>query len=729
MRWRVFAAMCCVVMAGGCATVRLTLPAPISSGPGCSSFAGTFLAGFGRADITPPPGLGLSGYGPEGRRASGHRHRLYARAMVLEDEDGARIALVVADLPLASAILQRESAALLPPALCLGADRMILVATHTHAGPGHFMMAGLINRGASSVRGYDQNVVDFLAERIASAVEQAVGDLSPALAGWASAEVWGLTRNRSLVPFLQNEPPAFLPDPPTEVDGRPLRPEQVAVDPTMTMLRIDRIVTTASGAADTVPAGAFSLFAMHQTGNPSANDLYDADIFAWAERGLERHIDTRAGRERPEGPPNASALFALGAAGDISPDWPDARVCPIPRAERIRTAPGPRGPQPPVVWSLGRPDRLASCIAAGRAYIDEAGPKLAERAIDLFDSMDGRLEPSFEIARAFETVPLRGPNRPPQLCEEPRAGTPTVGGTEDGNTRFYRWSILGLIPSGFEEGGSGAWGRPRGCHGHKRVVGGFLQGPVTGDFGLPHVAQLSVVRIGPRLIGAVPWEVTTTAGQRITRSMDAASRTVESALSDALLITVSNGYLQYLTTEEEYSAQHYEGGSNLYGPRTAEFLTDRMASLAASAVSDSPTVFVGSIEAEPGKQTDIFPRPDKKAPPSRAFAAVERSGDTIRVRWTDAYPGDLLPADGPILYIERGSNAAAEFVTWDDSAALEVRGVRPAGGNDYVWEVTWTGCEPGVDHRFVLTPRRWESRNLGATAPLPRVIGPWFACE
>src|ERR1043166_2114236 len=51
-------------------------------------------AGFGRADITPPPGVGLAGNGPEGRRATGYRLRLYARALVLEDGAGERVAIV-----------------------------------------------------------------------------------------------------------------------------------------------------------------------------------------------------------------------------------------------------------------------------------------------------------------------------------------------------------------------------------------------------------------------------------------------------------------------------------------------------------------------------------------------------------------------------------------------------------------------------------------------------------
>ena len=63
-----------------------------TSAPPAPRPAGTLLAGFGRADITPPPGVGLGGNGPEGLTSTGYRHRLYARAMVLEDGRGERIA-------------------------------------------------------------------------------------------------------------------------------------------------------------------------------------------------------------------------------------------------------------------------------------------------------------------------------------------------------------------------------------------------------------------------------------------------------------------------------------------------------------------------------------------------------------------------------------------------------------------------------------------------------------
>src|SRR5687767_7382195 len=103
-------ALATLVVAGGCANrTPFALPAPSSPVPNAGLRRG-LSAGFGRADITPPPVGGVTGYGPEGRPSQGYRHRLYARALVLEDEGGERLAIVTLDLPFVSPFIHRSVA-------------------------------------------------------------------------------------------------------------------------------------------------------------------------------------------------------------------------------------------------------------------------------------------------------------------------------------------------------------------------------------------------------------------------------------------------------------------------------------------------------------------------------------------------------------------------------------------------------------------------------------------
>src|SRR5258705_1161058 len=94
-----------------CGPTRLRVPGALSPTP-TPGPEPPLRAGLARVDITPPPGVGLAGNGPEGAEARGYRLRLYARVLVLADNGGNRLAVVVADLPLSSALLHRLAAEL-----------------------------------------------------------------------------------------------------------------------------------------------------------------------------------------------------------------------------------------------------------------------------------------------------------------------------------------------------------------------------------------------------------------------------------------------------------------------------------------------------------------------------------------------------------------------------------------------------------------------------------------
>lgn len=272
------------LLAGACGG-RITEVAPAVPSLAPESGGGALRAGVGRRDITPPPGPGLAGGGPEGRPAQGWRARLHARALVLEDRRGEAMALVVADLPFVSILLHRRVAELVRAGTPLGADRLIIAATHTHSGPGHFLDAESYNRQGSSVPGYDRAVLEFLARRISAAVVVAWNTRATARLAWGETGVGGVTRSRSTAA------------------GRG------APDTTLLMLRVD--VRRGSDSAF-APAGALSLFAIHGTGNSPENDLWDADIQGRVMQQLEARV------------PGAVHLVANGAEGDVSPVWVDA---------------------------------------------------------------------------------------------------------------------------------------------------------------------------------------------------------------------------------------------------------------------------------------------------------------------------------------------------------------------------------------------------------------------
>ncbi|NIO33255.1 MAG: hypothetical protein GTN75_15905 [Gemmatimonadetes bacterium] len=703
MKYRVLVATALLMV--GCGYNEIPLSAPLSEPAVPPGGEAPLYAGFGRADITPPPGPGLYAYGPEGREARGFRNRLYAKALVLEDAEGERIAFVVADLGVVSVALHRSAAQRTLEIAGIGADRLVLAATHTHAGPGNFMGVKQFDDHGTSVAGYDTAVVAFLAERIGNAVRQAVDSLRPAQVGFAMVPVWGFTRNRSLGAFRTNPDSLKVYEPPPGLD---LDESQRAVDPTWTMLRVD---VFDPGQARFVPAGALSIFAIHGNAIPAVNDLYDADIHAAMQRRLETHVDSLNGVMRSFAP-RAVHLVANGAEGDVAPTFPDAGRCPPPKLRLGRRPGGPHTPPPAEAWRPISADLAAACMDASTAFVDSAGPALAERAIAIFDSLGGRLSGGVRIGRAFRTVPLRGVGAPPDLCDAPRVGTVTLVGSDASTTRYYGWRLFGLIPMGFDHKGSSIEPEPKGCHAQKRIALGSLQGLVVGEHGLPEVAQLMIVRVGGLALAVAPAEVTVSAGVMIKKTVLREVRAAGVPVDSVAVISLANGDLRYIVTPDEYAVQDYEGASTLYGPQSAMVLAREFGGLAALLGAGGQTADaaeVGELIAYAGKLREVMPSRDTGPAPERIerrFVSLECAGDTAVASWIDIYPGRLVPADGPLLRIERDTSRGWEPHIWDDHSSLEVRALEPKGKRGYLWETRWLAeqAAPGT-YRIVLEAR------------------------
>jgi neutral ceramidase len=725
----VLSACVSVGLPASAAAVQIDMTA--STCPQVPAPAGVFRAGFGRADLTTPPGPGLAAYGPEGREARGYRQRIHARAFALEDGRGERLAFAVVDLAYVSASLHREVASRVFTCAALGGDRIFLAATHTHAAPGHFTEHASYDRFASSVSGYDEELLAFIAQQTAHAILHALSTLRPALAAWGEAPVWGITRIRSFDVHLRepHEPPSSWPVP------AELRAEQQHVDPTLTLLRVDTL--TATGHA---PAGAFSVFAVHNTANPGTNDLIDADVFAQPQRELERHIDSLNGATHAGFQIRAVHVMANGAEGDVLPDdagLPDRDslpACRLPVLRRELRPGGARSPPPFERW-IPRPGAsTAGCTTHGRRLTHEVGAALAGEAIRLFDSLGELLRADLVIARNLELVALRQTDTPvgssavaasAGLCPRGRVGTAAAAGAETGRTRLLGRRVLGF-EIGLEPGGS-AVHPSSDCHSPKRTTPAALERLIVGDHPFEEFAHLAVVRIGRVLVGTVPFEATTTVGARmraaLRRSVEVRSRAA--APDRFVVLGLANGYLQYVTTASEYAAQHYEGASTLYGPASAEFFTRRLALLAsglAATAWSSPRLELPPFPTYPDRSREIMPR--RGAIPLdlrvRPIESVRCAGDTLVLSWLDVRPGTLVPADGQVLSIEGENGGEWREVAWDDRADVEVRALRPRGHDRYLWQARWAPVAPERDYRVVLLERPGLDRVVSPVLTRPR---------
>ncbi len=662
-----------------------TAPSPPPAAPATTGLR----AGFGRADITPPPGAGLMGYGPEGKASQGWRTRLYARALVLEDGSGERLGLVTLDLGQLSPLLHREVAARVRAATGLGPDRLIVSATHTHAGPGNHFGYPAYDELGTSVGGFDPRMVAFLADRIAAALEAASGSMTAARAAWGTAAVWDLTKNRSVKPFQAN-PQAwrrrFRAPPGSLASGM--------VDSTLAVLRVD---SRDPGDGAFRPAGAFTVFAIHGTGIPSANRLYDADIQGVAERRLEAHIDSINGRA-PAFRPTAVHLVANSAEGDVAPDVPVRTRCQVPWLAAVRRPAGPRTPPGPELWIPPDPPEQARCLVFARSEVLRVGTALGEAVVAVFDSIGraGTLSDDFVIRRVFQTVGLTAAAQIGDGLCPPQPGTATLAGADDGYTRYRNWRFFGVHDVGFaEDSAVSTRNPPRGCQGSKKPFLGRLQRRVLSRL-LPDVAQVTVADVGGSILVAIPFEATTVVGGMIRDAALAGAAVAGSSPDRALVVGLANGYNQYVASPAEYRLQNYEGSSTLYGPRTAEYLARLAGDMAArlpAASEPSPDPVVPELTFFRLGDAHVLPPPHAgPAPealgPRRLTAAWE--GDALVARWTDLHPGRLVPADGPVIAFRYRDDAGSPVVVWDDDPRVEVWQRGPGGHGAWLWEARWT---------------------------------------
>jgi len=170
------------------------------------------------------------------------------------------------------------------------AARLLLSATHTHAGPGRFLppvvIHGAFDVAARVMDDYDPEVETRVASAVSRAARAALADLSPASLGVAAADAPDLNADRR----CQND----------DLYGPDYR------DRVLTVLRVDRADSQGN------PAHPFAVLvhhAMHGTVLGGANTLLSTD----APGAVERAASDLLG---------VPVLFLQGDAGDVSPATP-----------------------------------------------------------------------------------------------------------------------------------------------------------------------------------------------------------------------------------------------------------------------------------------------------------------------------------------------------------------------------------------------------------------------
>ncbi len=148
-------------------------------------------AGAAKAEITPPLGSPLNGYGDRlGRGALQVHDPLYARCLYLNDGE-TQVLLVTSDLCIINRELRKRVLELAPKEV--PQENIILTATHTHSAQGG-MVKPLVFRSVSGP--FVPEVLELTAQRFAEAMRAAIDSRRPATVGYGVGEQKDLTSNR-----------------------------------------------------------------------------------------------------------------------------------------------------------------------------------------------------------------------------------------------------------------------------------------------------------------------------------------------------------------------------------------------------------------------------------------------------------------------------------------------------------------------------------------------------
>ena len=408
--------------------------------------------------------------------------------------------------------------------------------------------------------------------------------------------------------------------------------------------------------------GGWSQFANHGTVNPSDYQVYNQDHHGPALRVFESAVrrEARVPTERP-----VVDVYGNGNEGDQS----------------------------------------AGLDGQGPAVADRVGRAEADAMLRAWREAGTRLQPRLHLDLRWTRICFCGQQTAVGPVDDQAVpGIPFLTGSEEGRGPLYdvtRVPFEGLrSPTGFDS------------QGHKLGL------PVISESSYPKAVPLFVVRIGERLIASVPGEATVEVGRRIRAAV---LRTAEgTGATSAVLAGLTNEFIQYLTTPEEYDRQHYEGGSTMYGRAESVLVTEQLAELSRRMARGEPAQDAYPFDPRNGITANGEPF-GTGAESGRILeqpVATPPGGQAVLV-WQGGPRGLDRPLDAAFLTVERRDGARWRWAA-DDLGLQLVWTVDGEGRYRAHWQVPVDA--PAGEYRIRVTANRYplESATFRVDPVAPR---------
>jgi neutral ceramidase len=509
------------------------------------------------------------GYANTSQLGSGLRQRLYSRAFIVGEPNVAVnrwIYLVLdtqsGDTAVRDGILRglrdmgREYAV-------YGASNVAVTGTHSHSGPGawlNYLLPQITSRGFSK-ESYEAIVRGTLLSIRRAHESLEVGTISAGKTRVEDANI-----NRSLYAYLAN---------PEEERKR----YADDVDKDLTLLRFTRL-------SDGKDIGVLTWFAVHGTSMLGNNTLITGDNKGVAAYLFEKHM------QGTDAAPGFVAGFSQANVGDTSPNVLGA-YCEDGSGEMCQLKDSTCGGRSQDCHGRGP---FFALDDAGTRSCFEIGRRQFEGARRLYSDLSSAIQPKNNLVtgstvRSLHTfVSLANytfphPNGTIVRTCPAAMGYSFAAGTSDGPGAFdFKqnssrtgnaspvWAVVrDLLHAPDDE--------QKACQYPKPILLDVGETKKPYDWS-PNIVDIQLLRAGNLIVIVSPGEATTMAGRRWREAIHDAAKTTDlfsdgrstrkehSAEPLVVLGGPANSYTHYITTEEEYTVQRYEGASTLYGPHT-----------------------------------------------------------------------------------------------------------------------------------------------------------------
>jgi neutral ceramidase len=497
-----------------------------------------FLTGLGRHDITCfLPGVGMMGYGQVHNTVKETATPLWARALVVQNNEKSLFILIHLELAFVSMAIKEEILTLIEthhPEWRIGHGNLLVTAQHTHAAPGGYSHYPFYN---FTIPGFQLQIFKTITSGAFKALEQAYNDLEPSTIMLGEVEISTdkeVAFNRSLKAHLNN-PEA------NKENGK-----ESAVDRRMRGL----IINSKEGKLRAM----INWFGVHCTSVSSYNHRIHHDNKGVAASLFEKNH------------PGTFAFYLQSAAGDVSPNfiW-DKKI------KRMR----------------GKfADQYESTDYNGELQFREGQRIKGRQQVRgnvqglhcFFDMRDVAKAPAHGVA--FFKGTLEGPGIPsrigPFICALSRLVRAIKIHT---NPQMHRDFYAEQFPKDvvLDHRDGSFLGIPL-CLIKKLPP---LPDPILEKFRqtasnnaletlpwVPAIIPFQLICLGQVLLVAIPGEITTMAARRLEEHLKLQTSSLN--FTEIIITSYANGYMGYITTPEEYDLQSYEAGHTIYGRKSLQ---------------------------------------------------------------------------------------------------------------------------------------------------------------